>query len=166
MDCSTQVSSVHEILWARILEWVAIPISRGSFGPRDRTRVSHIAGRFFTIWATREAHDYRHLYKHNHHLYQYHHSHHHHLWYHLYSTEVKNFFLICIQILLYHQLYKLGSITQPIRALFPNLQSNDDNKKLSDEIGRVQSGMVVDERHLHPNVHRSTVYHSQDMEAT
>ena len=43
------------ILQARILEWVAIPSSRGSFPPRDWTKVSHIAGRFFTAWATREA---------------------------------------------------------------------------------------------------------------
>ena len=40
---------------ARILEWVAFPFSRGSSQPRDRTQVSHIAGRFFTSWATREA---------------------------------------------------------------------------------------------------------------
>ena len=43
------------ILQARISEWVAMPSSRGSSQPRDRTQVSHIAGRFFTIWATREA---------------------------------------------------------------------------------------------------------------
>ena len=43
------------ILQARILEWVALP-SRGSSQPRDRTQVSHIAGRFFTVWITREAH--------------------------------------------------------------------------------------------------------------
>ena len=43
------------ILQARILEWVAIPFFRGSSQPRDWTRVSGIAGRFFTIWATREA---------------------------------------------------------------------------------------------------------------
>ena len=43
------------ILQARILEWVAIPSSRGSSQPRDRTQVSHIAGGFFTIWATSEA---------------------------------------------------------------------------------------------------------------
>ena len=42
-------SSVHGILQARILEWVAMPSSRGSFQPRDRTWVSCIAGRFFTI---------------------------------------------------------------------------------------------------------------------
>ena len=41
-------SSVHGILQARILEWVAIPFSRDSSWPRDRTRVSCIAGRFFT----------------------------------------------------------------------------------------------------------------------
>ena len=39
--------TVHGILQARILEWVAIPFSRGSSQPRDRTQVSHIAGRFF-----------------------------------------------------------------------------------------------------------------------
>ena len=44
------------ILQARILEWVAMPSSRGSSQPRDRTQVSLIAGRFFTTWATREAH--------------------------------------------------------------------------------------------------------------
>ena len=37
------------ILQARILEWVAVPFSRGSSQPRDQTQVSHIAGRFFTI---------------------------------------------------------------------------------------------------------------------
>ena len=39
----------------RILEWVAYPFSRGSSWPRNRTRVSCIAGRFFINWATREA---------------------------------------------------------------------------------------------------------------
>ena len=43
------------ILQARVLEWVAMPLSRGSTQPRDQTQVSCIAGRFFTIWATREA---------------------------------------------------------------------------------------------------------------
>ena len=38
----------------RILEWVAFPFHRGSSQPRDQTQVSHIAGRFFTSWATRE----------------------------------------------------------------------------------------------------------------
>ena len=55
MDCSLPGSSVHEILQARILEWVTVPFSRGSFQARDQTQVSHIAGRFFTVWATREA---------------------------------------------------------------------------------------------------------------
>ena len=49
MDCSPPGSSVHGILQARILEWVAIPFSRGSSQPRDRTPVSYIAGRFFTV---------------------------------------------------------------------------------------------------------------------
>ena len=52
VDCSSPGSSVHGILQARILEWVAIPFSRGSSWPRDRTRVSCLAGCFFTIWAT------------------------------------------------------------------------------------------------------------------
>ena len=49
---------VHGILQARIPERVAFPFSRGYPQPRDRTQVSHIAGRFFTIWATREAQEY------------------------------------------------------------------------------------------------------------
>ena len=54
MDCSLPGSSVHGIFQARILEWVAISFSRGSSQLRDRTRVSCIAGKRFTIWATRE----------------------------------------------------------------------------------------------------------------
>ena len=53
--CDLMDSPIHGILQARILEWVAFPFSRGSSQPRDRTQVSHIAGRFFTNWATREA---------------------------------------------------------------------------------------------------------------
>ena len=52
MDYNPPGSSVHEILQARIVEWIAIPFSRGSSQPRDQTQVSHILGRFFTIWAT------------------------------------------------------------------------------------------------------------------
>ena len=55
MNCSPPGSSVHGILQARILEWVAIPFSKGFSQPRKWIRVSSIAGRFFTIWATREA---------------------------------------------------------------------------------------------------------------
>ena len=55
VDCSPWGSSVHGILQERILEWVAIPFSRGSSSLRDRMRVSCIAGRFFTIGATREV---------------------------------------------------------------------------------------------------------------
>ena len=55
MDCSLPVSSAHGISLARVLEWVAISFSRGSSRPRDRTWVSCIAGRHFTVWATREA---------------------------------------------------------------------------------------------------------------
>ena len=55
MECGLPSSSVHEIFQARILEWVAMPSSRKSSRPREGTHVSHIAGRFFTILATREA---------------------------------------------------------------------------------------------------------------
>ena len=51
MDCRLPGYSVHGILQARILEWVAMPFSRGSSWPRDQTWVSCIAGRFFTVWA-------------------------------------------------------------------------------------------------------------------
>ena len=47
--------TVHGILQARILEWVAIPFSMGSSQHRDQSQVSLIAGGFFTSWATREA---------------------------------------------------------------------------------------------------------------
>ena len=55
MDCNLPGSSIHGILQARILEWVAISFSRGSSWPRDWTQVSCIAGRCFNLWATREA---------------------------------------------------------------------------------------------------------------
>ena len=51
--CSLSGSSVHRILQARILEWVAIPFSRGSSWPRGQTDVSHITGRFFTCLSHR-----------------------------------------------------------------------------------------------------------------
>ena len=53
--CDPVDYTVYEILQARTLEWVAFPFSRGSSQPRDQTQVSHIAGGFFTSWATREA---------------------------------------------------------------------------------------------------------------
>ena len=56
MDYSSSGSSVHGILQARMLEWAAIPFSRGSSQPRDWILVSCIIVRFLTIWATREAH--------------------------------------------------------------------------------------------------------------
>ena len=56
--CDPMVYTVHGILQARILEWVAIPFSRGSSQPRDQPQVSRIAGRFFTSWATRDAQEY------------------------------------------------------------------------------------------------------------
>ena len=46
--CNRMDYTVHGILQARILEWVAFPFSRGSSQPRDQTQVSHIAGGFFT----------------------------------------------------------------------------------------------------------------------
>ena len=57
MDYSSPGSSDHGMFQARILEWVAISLSRGSSRPRDWTQVSCIAGRLFTDWATREDHE-------------------------------------------------------------------------------------------------------------
>ena len=56
--CNPIDYTVHGILQAKILEWVAFPFSRGSSQPRDQTQVSLIAGRFFTSWATRETQEY------------------------------------------------------------------------------------------------------------
>ena len=53
--CNPLDYTVHGILQARVLEWVAFPFSRGSFQRRDRTLVFSIAGRFFTSWAIREG---------------------------------------------------------------------------------------------------------------
>ena len=58
MDYSPPGSSVHGILQARTLEWVAMPSSRGSSQPRDQNQISCTAGGFFTVWGTREAHSY------------------------------------------------------------------------------------------------------------
>ena len=56
--CNPMDYTVHGILQTRILEWVAIPFSRGSSQPRDWTQISCVAGGFFTSWATREAQEY------------------------------------------------------------------------------------------------------------
>ena len=56
--CDPMDYTVHGILQARILEWVAFTFSRGSSQSRDQTQVSHIAGGFFTSWAAREAQEY------------------------------------------------------------------------------------------------------------
>ena len=53
--CDPMDYTVHGVLYARILEWLTFPFSRGSSQPRLQTQVSYIAGRFFTSWATREA---------------------------------------------------------------------------------------------------------------
>ena len=55
MDCSLPGFSVHGVLQAGLLEWLAIPFSRGSSQPRDWTRTSCTEGSFYTIWTTREA---------------------------------------------------------------------------------------------------------------
>ena len=52
--CNPMDYTVHGILQARILDWVAFPFSRVSSQPRDQTQVFRIAGGFFTIWATKE----------------------------------------------------------------------------------------------------------------
>ena len=108
MDCSSPGSSVHAILQARILEWVAIPFSSGSSQPRDRTQVSLIAGRFFTLWVTRKD-----------------------------SVEV---------------LLK----TKNRVALW---SSNPTP-------GQISKGNYNSKKYMHPNVHSSPVYNSQDMETS
>ena len=55
MDCSLPGSSLHGILQARVLEWVAISFSTGSSQPRVQTQVSCIPGRRFNLWATRRS---------------------------------------------------------------------------------------------------------------
>ena len=55
MDCSPPGSSVHGVLQARKLAWVAITFFRVSSWPRDWTWISLITGRFFSVWATRKA---------------------------------------------------------------------------------------------------------------
>ena len=52
MDCSLPVSTIYGIFQARTPDWVAVSFSRGSSWPRDRTQVSRIAGRCFTIWVS------------------------------------------------------------------------------------------------------------------
>ena len=52
--CSLPGSSVHGIFQARVLEWVSISFFKGSFRPRDWNWISHIVGRCFTVWVTRE----------------------------------------------------------------------------------------------------------------
>ena len=55
MDWSPPGSSVHGVLQASILEWAVSSFSRGAFRARNWTWISHIVGKLFTIWATREA---------------------------------------------------------------------------------------------------------------
>ena len=55
VDCNLPSFSIHGILQARILDWVAISFSRGSSWPRNQTWISSIADRFFTDWDMREA---------------------------------------------------------------------------------------------------------------
>jgi len=57
--CEPMDNTAHEILQARILKWVAFSFSRGSSQPRDQTQDSHIAGSFFTSWASKEGQEYR-----------------------------------------------------------------------------------------------------------
>ena len=54
--CDPMDYTLRGILQARILEWVAIPFSRGSFQAKDWIQVSRIAGGFFISWATKEDH--------------------------------------------------------------------------------------------------------------
>ena len=55
VDHSPPGSTVHGIFWARILQWAVVSSSRESSRPRDQTRTSCIAGRFFITWAIKEV---------------------------------------------------------------------------------------------------------------
>ena len=55
--CNPMDYTVHGFLQARILEWAAVPFSRGSFESRDWTQVFHISSGFFTSWDIRESQD-------------------------------------------------------------------------------------------------------------
>ena len=96
IDGSPLDSSVHGVLQARILGWISVSFSRGSSLPKDQTWVSCIAGRFFTIWVTREAHVY--IYTHTHtHTHKYIHKNiHMHIYTHIYI-----FFFIFPSIMVY-----------------------------------------------------------------
>ena len=61
MDCSLPGSSVHGILQARMLEWVAIPFSKGYSHPRDQIGISHIAGGFLTTESLGKPKTYVHI---------------------------------------------------------------------------------------------------------
>ena len=52
--CDPRDYTVRGILQARTLTWLSFPFSRGSSQPRDQTLGNHIAGRLFTLWATRK----------------------------------------------------------------------------------------------------------------
>ena len=54
MDCNQLGFSIHGILQARKLEWIAISFTKGSSRPRDQTQVSRTGSRTFNLWATRE----------------------------------------------------------------------------------------------------------------
>ena len=56
--CNPVAYTVHGILQARILDWVAYPFSRGASQPRNQTQVSQISGRFFTRWSIRDSQEY------------------------------------------------------------------------------------------------------------
>ena len=58
-DCNRMDCTVHGILQASILQWVAFPVSKGSSQLRDPTQVSSIASGFFTSWATRKPPEYQ-----------------------------------------------------------------------------------------------------------
>ena len=63
MDCNLTDTCVREILQSRILEWIGTSFSRVYSWPRDWNWASHIAGRLFTVWTTREAQDTKSTYK-------------------------------------------------------------------------------------------------------
>ena len=98
-DCSPPVSSVHGIPQAGILEWVAISFSRGFSWLGNQTGIPYTAGRFFTVWATWEAHIYTHTHTHTYiYIYIYTHTHTH-IYIYICIQSTKTSILLLVQIL-------------------------------------------------------------------
>ena len=120
--------SVHGILQARILEWISMPFSRESSQPRDGIQVSCIAGRFFAVWATREA-IYRCVCIHTH-THTHTHTHIHTLYMFLYTYTVYVCVYICMCICIYIYTVEYYS------AMTPDSLTRERDEAASRSLGR------------------------------